>query len=126
MIPPLISLDLAKRHLRITSSDMDTEIDLKMRLATAIVVNHCKLTDIPESWISTEEPIPDVEAEELILFRDADTSPFDTYYVRVPGNLQSATLLVLEVLFYGETPDSQVLSDTVKDLLTPFRDPTMA
>lgn len=126
MILPLISMNLAKSHLRMTSNDLDGEIDTKIRLATAIVATHCKLTEIPASWISTTAPIPDVESDELVLSEDAGTSPPETLYIRVPGDMQAALLFVLEGLFNGVTDKSQLLSDTVKDLLTPFRDPTMA
>ena len=57
MIPPLVSFDLAKEHLHIISDDLDSDINAKLRLATAIVANHCKVTSIPEEWIidSNEE-----------------------------------------------------------------------
>lgn len=125
MIPPLISFDLAKSHLRITNNDLDSEIDIKMRLASAIVANHCKLTEVPDEWI-IDEPNSTTESDDLILAIDTDDSPSDGLYIRVPGNLQAAVLLVLTELFDNGGGSSEVLSDTVKDLLTPFRDPTMA
>jgi len=126
VIPPLISHDLAKSHLRITSNVHDSEIDSKIRLATAIAMNHCKLSDIPADWLSSTQPVANVESDNLILF-DTETSPPDTFYVRVPGPIQAAVLLMLSDLFYnGDASTSDLLSDTVINLLTPFRDPTMA
>jgi len=129
MIPPLVSFDVAKIHLRMINNDLDSDIDVKLRLASQIVANHCKFTDIPAEWISAESPI-DSEAEEMaeesdeLILLDTLTSPPDTLFVRVPGNIQAAVLLTLGNLF--DNPEGEILTDTIKDLLTPFRDPTMA
>lgn len=127
MIPPLISFDLAKKHLRITSIDLDGEIDAKRRLASIIVANHCKLTDIPAAWLTTTEPVSYDESDDLILSRNIGSSPLDLEYIRVPADMQAAVLLVLSDLFYnGDASTSELLSDTVINLLRPHRDPTMA
>lgn len=128
MIPPLISIDLAKKHLRVTNNEHDDEIDAKIRLVTFIAMDHCKLTNVPGTWISDVEPVPNTESDNLILFTgDVDASPPDLTYIRVPGPVQAAMLLMLSDLFYnGDASTSNLLSDTVINLLTPFRDPTMA
>lgn len=127
MIPPLVSMSLAKTHLRIINNDLDNEIDLKVRLASQIVANHCKLTAVPDDWLSADPATPDSESDDLISSIETDVSPQDTMFMRVPGNLQVAVLLVLSDIFYnGDASTSELLSDTVKDLLTPFRDPTFA
>jgi len=127
MIPPLISFDLAKRHLHVTGDDLDGDIETKTWLASYIVMNHCKLTSIPESWFVDSSEI-DSDSLDLILFADnPPTSPPGEYYVRVPGNIQAAVLLVFGDLFENrESSVSNPLSDTVINLLAPFRDPTMA
>lgn len=127
MIPPLISFELAKKHLRMTSNDLDGEINAKRRLASQIVTNHCKLTAVPEDWISDVEPVPLDESDDLILSRNIGVSPEDLEYIRVPADLQAAILLILSDLFYnGDASTSVLLSDTVIELLRPYRDPTMA
>lgn len=129
MIPPLISFDLAKRHVHIIDrNDLDTDIETKIRLASAIVANHCKLTSIPNGWIVSSSEI-DRDSQDLILFDDdvIASPPLDQSYIRVPGNLQAAVLLVFGDLFENrESSTSGLLSDTVINLLAPFRDPTMA
>ncbi len=127
MIPPLVSFDLAKRHIHILGNDLDQDIDAKLRLASAIVVNHCKLTAIPDEWFVSQDMEPDFENTDLILFSDTESSPPGLTYINVPGNLQAAVLLVFGDLFENrEASVGNVLSQTVIDLLTPFRDPTMA
>lgn len=122
-IPPLISFELAKSHLRMTSDDLDREIETKTRLVSAIAVNHCKMTAIPDSWIVDSSEL-DSDSLDLVLFTDP---PDPLHYIRVPGDLQAAVLLMLSDLFYnGDASTSDLLSDTVINLLTPFRDPTMA
>lgn len=124
MIPPLVSFDLAKKHLRLTSNDLDREVDHKLRIASSIATGHCKLTKIPEEWIAEEL---DDDNPVMIIIDDSETSPPSQFYVSVPGDFQAAILLMLSDLFYnGDASTSEVLSDTVKDLLLPFRYPSMA
>lgn len=127
MIPPLVSFDLAKKHLRILSDDLDSDIDSKLRLASAIVVNHCKMTSIPNEWFVDSQTEPDFESTDLLLYSDTASSPPGLIYINVPGNLQAAVLLILGDLFWNrESSASNLLSDAVINLLTPFRDPTIA
>ncbi len=127
MMPTLVTLNLAKQHLHIISDDLDLDIDSKLRLASAIVANHCKLTTIPNEWFVDPDSESDFEDSDLIMFSDTESSPPGSASVLVPGNVQAAILIVLGDLFENrESSAGNVLSQTVIDLLTPFRDPTMA
>lgn len=126
MIPPLVSFDVAKRHLRILVDNHDADIDAKLRLASAIVANHCKLRSIPDEWTVDPEEV-DYDSTDLLLASDVLMSPPDSHYIRVPGNIQAAILLVLSDLFENrEASTSGLLSDTIVDLLSEFRDPSHA
>ena len=129
MIPSFISLEVAKQHLHITHDDLDLDIDMKIMLASKIVANHCKLTSIPDEWIETG--LDDFDSPDLVLLEGVTASPPESppnpVYARIPGEIQGATMLVLGDLFENrESSSSNVLSDTVIDLLRPFRDPTQA
>ncbi len=125
MIPPLISFEMAKKQVHQISNDLDADIDAKRRLASSIAVNFCKLTSIPAAWIvESEEDFDD--STDLVLVDDTSSPPGSTY-IRVPGNLQAAVQLMFGDLFENrESSSANVLSQTVIDLLTPFRDPTFA
>ena len=126
MIPPLISLDVAKRHLHIIADHLDADIDAKLRLATAIVANHCKLTSIPDEWTVDSIEL-DYDSEDLLLVSDVTMSPPESHYIRVPGNIQTAVILILGDLFEKrEASSSGLMSDTIVDILSTFRDPSQA
>ncbi len=134
----LVPFNLAKAHLNIISNDRDADIRTKLQLASAVVMNHCKLKSIPRSWVLD----PTDTVDELIItigeilqsppdsppnFDSPPDSPPDSSHVRVPGVMQLAVLLVLGDIFEKrESSTSDLLSDAVKDLLTPYRDPTQA
>ncbi len=136
----LVPFSLAKWHLNIISNDRDIDIRTKLQLASAVVMNHCKLKSIPRSWILGPADMPDELTITIgdILQSPPDfpfdsppssppDSPPDSSHVRVPGVIQLAVLIVLGDIFENrESSTSDLLSDTLKDLLTPYRDPTQA
>lgn len=105
MIFELVTLEEAKSHQRIDDSADDQDVDRKIRMASAIAMQFMKRTEMPEDWIDTySPPVYDI--------------PFD---------IQAATLLMFGELWENrEGSISNVLSDAVKALLWPYRDPTMA
>jgi hypothetical protein len=113
MIAPLVTLDEAKIHLHIHEDDDSQDLDVNLRIdaASAIVMGYIKRKTTDE-W-------------------ELDTSPVQ---FRIPPDIKSATLLVIGELFLTrEAGTSTVgsvirgpLSQTVKDILHQYRDPTMA
>lgn len=103
----LLDLDEVKRHLHILDDDdfHNDDLELKIRQASAVVMQHIKLSAIPESWITNHSP----ETVEL------------------PWDVHAATMLMVGELFLNrESASANVLSDTCKDLLRAYRDPTLA
>jgi hypothetical protein len=90
--------------------------------------------DIPADWIvnASDTDIGSPIESDLILLEDYVfsppesplESPPDVIFARVPGIIQAAVLLVLGNLF--DNPEGEILTDTIKDLLAPFRNPTWA
>jgi hypothetical protein len=96
----LVTVDEARRHLRLTASNMEdadvaADVASKAQAATEIVIDYLKRPD--HGW--TEE-----------------TTPF---------MVKSAILLVLGALF-DDREGGDPLSDAVKSLLWRSRDPTLA
>ncbi len=112
----LVSMQAALDHVRTATTQDEADLISKVSIASAIVLNHCKLTAIPDEWITSP---PDEDA------LPTDDSPPD--YVNVPGNLQAATLLIAGELFLNrESSNTDPLSSTVLSLLEGFRTPTSA
>jgi hypothetical protein len=98
MIPDLVMLDTAKRHLRVEDSDHDADIAAKIRQASEIVLNYLKRKDTPADWPSPAPPL-----------------------------VQAATLLELSELYYNrEASNVNLISEAVVALLERYRDPTLA
>lgn len=95
----LVTLDQAKRQLRIDYDDENADLTMKMEQASAIIVDYIKRPD--HGW--TEENVPPL--------------------------VQAAILLVLTDLWdrrNGSNKDDSILSRTVRDLLERYRDPALA
>jgi len=95
----LITLEQAKRQLRIDHDDDNADLLLKMEQASAIVVDYIKRPD--HGW--TEETVPPL--------------------------VQAAILIVLTDLYdrrNGTDKDDVLLSKPVRDILERFRDPAFA
>lgn len=100
-----MTVQQAKDHLRIVTTDDDDDIDLKLSAASEIVMDYIKKKDVPEDWISDHSPI--------------------TYDIPFP--IKAATLLVLSELFENrEAQISLPISPSVEALLERFRDPALA
>jgi hypothetical protein len=104
----LVSLDMAKSHLRVSAADDDLGINFKIEQASHILLDYIKKRD-PEVWDQTRIPS---ESE----------SDSEFYLEPVPFLIEAATLLILEALYDGHDP----LSQPVKDLLHRYRDPALA
>lgn len=103
----LIDLEEAKAQIYVDPDDTDKDADIELRIgiASSIVMKHIKADDIPESWIVTHSPL---------VFE----SPFD---------VKAATLLVFGELYANrESSTAMPLSDAVINLLSPHRMPTLA
>lgn len=98
---PLISTDAARRHLRLSASDMtvaDTAADVadKAKDATGIIIDYLKRPD--HGWTVETVPFP----------------------------VKAAILLVLTALFEDREGQQDPISDAVKSLLARLRDPAVA
>jgi hypothetical protein len=101
----LVSFNDAKLQLHDIDKEHDEDIYRKLEAASAIVVTHIK--GIPDSWV-----------------RDYSSSPIR---YDVPGDVKAATLMIFSELYYArESSISNVLSDEVINLLSPYRQPTFA
>lgn len=86
----LISMDEAKRHLRVDFNDDDQNIDLKRKAASAIVLRYIETP--PEEWLGP------------------DTTPFD---------IKAAALLILESLFDESEKAKMIAGIAADDLQNP-------
>ncbi len=101
----LVTLTQAKSQLRITSSDADYDIILKVQAGSAILMNYLKLTEPHEDWYNDSSPPALV----------------------VPGEIQQAALLIIAELYENrEASTSNPLSIAVKSLVHRWRDPALA
>jgi hypothetical protein len=104
----LVSMELAKSHLRIHPDDarFDLEVAQKMEQATALVITYLKRPD--HGWTEQTSPIADLEF----------------------ALTQAAILEVLANLHndHGDlaTPTPGPITDRVKSLLSMLRDPALA
>lgn len=120
----LVSMENARNHARTPTAD-DNDLRSKLVLATSIVMNYVKLTEIPSAWIiSDDSPAAEFDPEDVTIVQTED-SPATV--VQVPGNISSAVLLVLTELYENrEASASDPISGAVKALLSQFFDPTFA
>jgi len=100
----LVSLDTAKRHLRVLHDDADTEIGLYLDAAAIIVAEH-----IDRVIYETTAPTGD-----------------DGTAIQVNPAIQAAILLVMADLYWSREPDPKLVGDavlprTVRALLAPYR-----
>ena len=100
---PLVSLEIAKGHLQIVDSERDADIRQKLYQASVILLNYI------------EEPLPE------------ESSPETLPWTSVPYDIQCACCLMLsEINENREASIAQILSPAVRELLRPYRDPSMA
>lgn len=100
--PVLVAFEVAKRHLRITDNDHDAEIQSKLEIASAEIVNYLKAQADP-AW-------------------DATTAPLD---------IQGATLKRLGAIYEhrgddGSSADEDKNWDEIGRILMRRRDPALA
>ena len=102
----LVTLDQAKQHLGIplTTTDRDADVQGLIDRASAVVITHLKTRAVAE-W-SVEDPLP---AEG----------------VAVPGDVQTATLLLIGLLD-THRGDDETPAGVWTWYLVPHRDPTLA
>lgn len=102
----LVTFQQMKEHLQVDHDESDMRIQEILIQATAIVLDHIKVADYAFDW------------------ETSSGSP-----VEAPAAIQAATLLVGGSLFEnadGSENGPQPLSDAVRSLLTPHRDPELA
>lgn len=102
----LLTLDVAKEHLKPPGDIDDTRIQRLIIEASEIVLDYLKLP--------------------FDSYQNSDGTVNDSI---LPGAVRSATLLVLGSLYDnadGQNPDKQALSEAVKSLLHSRRVPTLA
>lgn len=104
--PALVTLFQVKEHLRVTIDDEDADLQGKLEMASAIILDFLKLSGLPDAWNG-----------------ESDDSPG----TGVPPLVQSATLLVVGELYKNrEASAADLLSPGIKDLLRRYRDPALA
>lgn len=111
----LVSLEQARTHLRIDTSDGDTDLTLKIKGASRAVLEYIKNGADPFTD-STGEPYEDSNGVAL----------------GIPEDVQSATLFLLGYLDRNRASDKDGgfdrgwLPDPVTALLCPYRTPSLA
>lgn len=97
---PIVSLQQAKAHLRITDTDSDTELTATfIPGASAVVASYLKW---PALW------------------------PYDGAASTFPPHIQSATLLVLACMFEDREGDNDPIGPAVVSILARDRNPALA
>ena len=110
----LVSLSRAKAHLRITGTDDDSDVELKLKGASAAVLRYI---DSNQDFLDTNGD-PDEESDGVAL--------------NVPEDIQAATLLLLGDLYKERDGvnaaewEHGFLPRSVVRLLYPYRTPTLA
>ncbi len=104
----LVSLDEAKDQLRILRSNtyFDNDIELKVQIASGILMQFCKLDEIPDEWYDESSPAN----------------------VSAPDLIKGAVLMMTSELYLNrESSTANVLSDQIKGIIRlGYRDPTLA
>lgn len=103
----LITLAELKLNVYVTAGDTthDADLNLKIYMASAILLKYIREDEVPDEWYSDDSP-PELET---------------------PDDVKCATLLMASELFNNrEASEADVLSPTVKLLLTKYFDPPLA
>jgi Phage gp6-like head-tail connector protein len=106
-VPGLVSLALAKQHLRITDDLHDADVQSKADQASAIVIDYLKRAADAPPWDETSVP-PPVQAGVLLML---------THLYEHRGDDMAPSLR-------GDTPDAD-LWEALGRLLVRFRDPAL-
>lgn len=99
----LVTLDQVNMHLRIDGHAAAPDVMIKIEQASAIVLTHIKYGSL-----------------------DDDGDPVHDFSAGVPHDIQSATLLVIGELMKEREAGSDPLSQAVRDILAPYRMPSLA
>lgn len=128
MTPLLVPLSYMAIHVPVFP-EKEADLSSKLYVVNSMVMNHLKLTDFPEEWLvqdSEASPPVDIDydpADATIVAND-DSPPL---IYRVPGAIQAAVILMVTELYQSrESSTANLFSRTVLDLLSPYRDPTIA
>lgn len=126
MIPALVTVDHANVHLRTLEFSYE-DVLLKTEQATAIVMDHIKLTAIPSAWFSATIPKASARPQSYwVQTENENLSPAELHYVVVPGVIEAAIILQTAELFeYREGAATQGIADSVVHLLETNRTPTV-
>lgn len=113
----LLTLQEAKDHVRVTASNADSDIQFKIVQASAILLNYLK---VPMDATVDDSPptLPWLHTDFLGGHTTEGVPPWD---------IKAAAALIFGELYWKrEGGEANPLSDTVKALLTRYRDPAMA
>jgi hypothetical protein len=116
-----VTLEEAKAHLRVTHSDDDQSIKLKIRAASSAVKNYMKEYSVYEPARDADEDWEVDSNYEPVIDEDSNTTRAVRFEVK------AAVLILLQQLYdqeYNFTPG--YLPDEVVGLLYPLRDPALA
>jgi len=114
----LVSLSQALDHLRANDDDA-YNVELKLQLASSIVLKHMGYDAIPTGEYDEDTSPPTLHP----VYYTEDSPPV----LSVSGNVKATVLLVLGELYENrEGSIADVLSGTVRDLLSTSFDPPFA
>lgn len=99
----LVSLAVAKEHLRVVDNTEDSDIELKLAIASDMVLQHRKLDSVPEEWLDGSPP-----------------------QIRAPYTEQGVTLAVLGQLHEGREAATIDVESIYRVLSLLDRRPSMA
>lgn len=103
----LVTLDEAKDQVRILRDNtyFDNDLELKVEIASDILLDFCKLAAVPDEWFD-------------------DNSPAN---ISAPATIKGVVLLMTAEMFLNrESSISMPLSDQIKSILRlKYRDPTL-
>lgn len=101
----LVGLQEAKDHLRVTNTEAEADITLKISIASEILLDYLKMKEPPPEWVTVDSPV--------------------TYVI--PALIKGATLLILGELYMNrEASVSNILPPRMQELLDRYRDPALA
>lgn len=114
---PILTLEQVKDHLKITHADEDRDLELKLRHATALVINYLKRTDLG-SPLDTDVSLivpSELTTIELAIVQGA--------ILKVVANFDRFRGDEAE----GENPSTQeFLTPDIRGILSMLRDPALA
>lgn len=141
MIYRLVTVAEARENLGYVETEQDARINRLVLDASQIIMNYLKSSPFLDGWTDTSGiPLVDRDGNplrigavgmldengEFQLAVDSNGDPIDEGQSIIPGQVRSATLLVINALDEDREGKRDPLSPAVESLLMRFRDPALA